>query len=105
MHTSVITESASGGVFDVPAGHPVTLELEEIPGTGDRWMIEPDPAVAVERAELAPHAGAAPGGGGVRRFVVTPREPGDVTVRARLWRDWEGEGSILKRFEVTLRAR
>lgn len=105
MELHVITESASGSVVHAAVGQPVTIQLEEIPTTGYRWRLDPHPDVDVASAEYTAHAASAIGGGGLRRFVLSARAPGDVVVRARLWREWQGEGSTIKRFEVTLRVR
>jgi inhibitor of cysteine peptidase len=103
MRARVITGSADGGMVELAVGEPVILELEETPTTGYRWSLELDPELEVKSANHAQHADSAIGGGGVRRFVVAARTPGERVVRARLWREWGGEGSIIKRFEVSLR--
>ena len=105
MSAHTFDESANGSTITVAVGEPVTLELEEIPTTGYRWHLDADAGLAVASPEYAPYPTSGIGGGGVRRFVVTPQRPGDLRVRAGLWREWEGEGSTIKRFALTLQAR
>ena len=45
------------------------------------------------------------GGGGTRSFTLKAEHPGIMQVRLKLWRDWEGESSIVERFTVTIRVR
>jgi hypothetical protein len=31
------------------------------------------------------------------------KAPGSTTIKLKRWRQWEGEGSVVERFELTLR--
>jgi inhibitor of cysteine peptidase len=78
--------------------------VEENATTGYRWYVAPVADLSVISSSLAPHPGSGVGGGGLRRFVLTATAPGNIQLRAKLWRDWEGDSSVIDRFEIAIRA-
>lgn len=105
MPDQVFTKSMHGKEIDVAVNEPFTIELEETPTTGYRWQVEPSPGLSLISSSLRPHAGGGIGGGGQRQFVMAATTPGRLAVRAKLWRDWQGDQSIIDRFEMTIQAR
>ena len=100
---SVLTEADSNSVKIVRQGEDVRLSLSESPSTGYRWTLRaepPDAATIVSTRWTA--GGAGVGAAGTREFVISVNEPGTVTLHAKLWREWEGEGSAKKRLAFTL---
>jgi inhibitor of cysteine peptidase len=106
MANSVLTEADANTVHALQRGSSVELLLRENPSTGYRWSIdcEPAEAAAVISSDWSP-AGAGVGGTGTRKFVLLIREPGTLMIRAKLWRHWQGEGSVIERLEFTLQVR
>jgi len=102
--TITLTLADSGTAVDLPVGDRLVLQLEENPTTGYRWGLEPldQEVVAVEHVEYAPARGGAVGGGGQRTWTVVARKPGTATLQLKLWRPWEGDASISKRFTARL---
>ena len=104
MADQVFTKSMHGKEIALAVNEPFTVALEEIASTGYRWQVDLTPCLALISSSSAPHAGGGIGGGGHRQFVMTATTPGAIAVRAKLWRDWEGEPSVIERFEITVRA-
>jgi inhibitor of cysteine peptidase len=104
MAGQVFSKSMHGREIAVAVNEPFTVELEEIASTGFRWHVEPVPGLALISSSSVPLAGRGVGGGRHRQFVMTATTPGKIPLRARLWRDWEGEPSVIERFEITVRA-
>lgn len=88
--------------LEVAAGQTFALELPETAGTGFRWHLETQ--LEVVRSEYAPAESGRAGGGGVRRFVLTARSPGDYRVEAVLRRGWQGDASRADAFTATVTA-
>ncbi len=103
MAISVLTAADADTVRIARLGESIKLRLPENPSTGYRWSIDvaPPGAAAVAASGWSP-VGAGVGAGGTREFVITIKEPGKVTLRAKLWREWQGEGSAIQRREFTL---
>jgi inhibitor of cysteine peptidase len=103
MASSLLTEADTDTIRVVQLGESVELRLPENPSTGYRWSIDiaPPEAAAVTASHWSP-AGAGVGAAGTREFLITIKEAGKVTLRAKLWREWQGEGSVIQRREFTL---
>jgi inhibitor of cysteine peptidase len=98
-----LTELDDGRTVEVHLGDAVELRLYENASTGYRWSFEEpeDSRLSVSGGERREEKGAV-GSGGTVRWRLRPKAAGTVPVRLRLWRRWEGEGSIQKRFAATL---
>ncbi|MCF6159178.1 MAG: hypothetical protein E3K32_11580 [wastewater metagenome] len=44
-------------------------------------------------------------GGGLRKFILEAKNQGETTLVFKLWREWEGESSVKRRYHVTLKIR
>jgi inhibitor of cysteine peptidase len=103
MNPVVLTEADAGSVRAVQPGDNVVLSLPETPSTGYRWSIDvshPDVA-SVEPGRRGATAGGI-GARGTREFPIRGTGKGTVMLNAKLWRDWEGENSTIKRLSFTL---
>ena len=105
MAMASFTGAANGTTVEVATKKPFAVLLEENPTTGYRWHLETDPGIRVISSDYEAAAGIGVGGGGTRRFVLTAEKPGEWQVRAKLWRQWLGDASITRRFELAVRAR
>ncbi len=103
MATVLLTEADSNTTRTVPLRESVQVQLSENPSTGYRWSIEiaPPDAATVIASSWRP-AGPGVGAAGMREFVIATKEPGTITLRAKLWREWQGEGSVIERRQFTL---
>ena len=105
MSAITLTRADDGRTVELRPGDDVTLRLEENPTTGYQWTLEPTSGevVALRASDHVRAPGAAVGGGGERVFTLRAEKAGSATVRAKLWRAWEGDRSVTGTFSVTLR--
>ncbi len=107
MAELVLTPTDDGTTKHATVGESVTIRLKEIPSTGYRWSLEFSKPHAVETLEdrWIPPAGSAVGGEGERVFRLRLTAKGEVVLRLKLWRKWQGEGSIIEHHAFTLSVR
>lgn len=91
---------------ELRVGERLEVRLPENPTTGFSWAVDDNDR---QRLTLEDTAYAPPdeagfiGARGQRTFRFTARQPGDVLLKLKYWRIWEGDGSVAERFAVTLR--
>jgi predicted secreted protein len=85
---------------EVGAGTVLTVRLPEQPTTGYRWAIES--AGGLEPGGDRVEPGGAIGGAGTRELLFRATRQGTHELRLKLWREWEGEASVIDRFAVTI---
>ena len=105
--TKIVDARARGTSIDAEVDETVLVRLDETPTTGYRWAIEhvDDQVLQAEGSEFQLPAGAAVGGAGQRTYVFKARNPGSGGIRLKLWREWEGAGSVLDQFEISVRVK
>jgi inhibitor of cysteine peptidase len=98
-----MTETDSGKSVKADVGERLELSLNENPSTGYRWAIEnlDTGVISAQEGDFTPSSGG-PGGGGSMKWSLKAVAPGKTEFRLKLWRPWEGEASVQKRFKVTL---
>ncbi|MFL6706599.1 MAG: protease inhibitor I42 family protein [Massilia sp.] len=96
----VVDESAAGSSVDVAAGDVLAIRLKENATTGYRWTLETGDGVTMEES-IRP--GATPGAGGMHEFRLRAANAGKRQLRWKHWRDWQGDDSIIGRFEIEAR--
>lgn len=103
---AILTERDDGQAIQLRVGERITLELPETAGTGYRWALEePVPAALEVREEPFRPSSSMPGSRGTATWTLLALVPGDVDLRLKLWRSWEGDASIRQRFGATLHIR
>jgi inhibitor of cysteine peptidase len=103
MNPVVLTEADAGSVRVVQPDDDVLLSLPETPSTGYRWSVDashPDVA-SVEPGRRGATSGGV-GAPGTREFPIRGTKKGTVVLNAKLWREWEGENSAVKRLSFRL---
>jgi inhibitor of cysteine peptidase len=95
-----IGKNEDGETITLGVGDRLEIELPESPTTGYLWQLAPIEGVAAEVEDSYVPAGAAPGAGGTRLFVITPRGPGRAELRLALRRSWEPPEKAVERFAV-----
>jgi inhibitor of cysteine peptidase len=91
----------------VPArvGDVVEVRLAENATTGYRWAPDSQEAGMIEAMEAtASYPNGAVGSGGEAIFRFRVIGPGSATLALKSWRHWEGAGSVIQRFAVTIDA-
>ena len=98
-----LTEEDDGKTVETHVGDALDLNLHENATTGYRWAFDGLDAKMIDAQEVG-HVvpSGAVGSAGVTRWTLKAIAPGTSGVRLKLWRHWEGDSSIQKRFEVIL---
>ena len=81
------------------------ISLKENPSTGFRWSLEKsnDEILELLNSDYIQASGPEVGSGGKRIWKFIAKKTGDVHLVLKLWRAWEGNRSIVKRFEAIIR--
>jgi inhibitor of cysteine peptidase len=100
---SILTSADNGRTVDLRVGEKVTLRLPENPSTGYRWAVDAAEMSLVE-IEEGEHVATSKmiGGGGDAQWLIKAKAPGAAQMKLKRWRPWEGERSVVERYEVTL---
>lgn len=103
-----LTEKDNGKSVVAHVGDTIELSLPENPSTGFRWALEQDKTQHLEILDVSrqPAADMAMPGRGNRhvwRFRIL--QAGDTQLALRLWRTWEGDKSIIERYNVVIAVR
>lgn len=96
----IITERDHGRSFDVKVRDVITVRLKENPTTGYRWSVQI--AHGLEQTSDNFEASDAIGSEGVRVFKFRTISVGSSDLRLKKLREWEGEGSVIDRFNVKI---
>jgi len=102
--TITLTRADNGNAVALRVGDRLVLRLEENPSSGYRWALEThdENVVSLQHQEYGSSPHAAVGGGGQRSWTFIAQKAGTDTLQLKLWRAWEGDSSITRRFTVTL---
>ena len=94
----------NGQTVELHRGDTLVIRLPDNPTTGFRWAVDSfDSEVMTRLQEEYSSASSAIGGGGLRRFAFQASSTGSSVIALKLWRSWEGEGSVRSRFQVTVK--
>ena len=104
MNHLALTQDDKNKTFELATGESVVLSLQENPTTGYVWAVTGyEDVLALQESDYAP-ASSAIGSHGTRRFSFVAKKPGAVMLRFKLWREWEGDASIIESFNINIRA-
>ena len=101
----VLASADNNRTAELRVGERFRVSLPENPGTGYTWAIdETDRRLLVlDDTEYAEPTESSIGARGRRIFAFTARQPGEVALKLKYWRFWDGDGSIAERYGVTLK--
>jgi inhibitor of cysteine peptidase len=104
MSTITLTQADKGKSITVHTGDEISINLTENPTTGYRWTIDQTgPTVlASQNPTFSSAPSGAIGSGGIRTFTFIAKQPGTVRLQLRLWRRWQGDSSIIDRYDITV---
>ena len=99
-----LTDADNGTSVTIQPGEHVAIHLTENPTTGFQWALQQGNEKIVELLDSAyvRAAGSGLGSAGQRVLTCKARHSGTVLLRLKLWRAWERDTSVMKRFEVTI---
>jgi inhibitor of cysteine peptidase len=102
MADYTLTSQENGHHLQLSRGDTLRVVLRDISTTGYRWAIDAlnESVLGLVNTDLTP-AGAV-GGGGVRTIHFVANAPGQTQLRLKLWREWEGDRSVIERFEAAV---
>lgn len=102
----MLTRADNNRTAELRVGERLEVRLPENPSTGFSWAVDENDRrlLALEDTAYAlPVEAGFIGARGQRTFSFTARQPGDVALKLKYWRVWEGDGSVTERLAVTLR--
>ena len=104
MDGAMLTSNDNGKTIKVADGDTIFVRLHENSTTGYRWDVDKldEKMVQMERANYD-RASDAVGSGGEATWAVKPQARGTAKVSMKLWREWEGDDSVVDRFGFTLK--
>jgi inhibitor of cysteine peptidase len=99
-----LTVEDNGGSFDVSQGDRIRIELASNPTTGFEWAVDNiNPSVLrYEGAMYEADDTSLVGQGGTQRITFQAINPGESVIQLKYWRSWEGDDSVVDRFEITV---
>lgn len=110
MATITLTNADNERLLEAHPGDENLLLLAETATTGYRWHVgQAEGGIGLQSdgyqtPEQTEGKGIQFGRGGIRRYRFRVVAPGTFRLALKNWREWEGEGSVLERFAVTVRA-
>jgi inhibitor of cysteine peptidase len=98
-----LTEADNGKTIALHRGDAVVVRLSVPAATGYSWAWEDRGADIVRVVDDASaQIGTAVGGQRYVQWTLEATSTGAARLRLKQWREWEGDASIVKRFEVLL---
>lgn len=100
-----LAQADTGGTFEVHQGDGIVIELEENLTTGYQWeLVSVDEEIAgLHSSEYSLPDDAQIGEGGRRILTFEAHSVGSTEIHLKQYRPWEGDRSIIERFDVTLK--
>ncbi len=92
----------NGSSIQADAGSTIIISLESNPGTGYAWALDTtDPNVIENISSDAKSPGATAIGTGINQyFTFKALKKGNCKISLKNKRQWEGDASAIKRFEI-----
>ena len=99
-----LTDTDSGKTIVAHTGDQITIQLAANATTGFAWAIDKTDTtvLALQRETYTPYPGGGLGSGGTAVFIFRAQHPGTVHLQLKYWRSWEGDSSIVKRYDVAI---
>lgn len=101
----VLTRADNNRIAELRAGERLEVRLPENPTTGYAWAVDETDRrlLALDNTRYAPPELGSIGARGQRILIFTARQPGEVALKLKYWRIWEGDASVTERFAITVR--
>jgi inhibitor of cysteine peptidase len=97
----ILSEQDRGRTVEVAEGDIITVRLRENPTTGYRWSVETTDGLELVGDDFEAGGGAI-GAAGERVLEFRATRPGSHKLRLKNWREWEGDASVIDRFEADI---
>ena len=102
----LLKQADNNHTAELRVGERFTVSLPENPSTGYTWAIDETDRqlLALEGTAYAePDEGGFVGARGRRIFTFSAQQAGEVVLRLKYWRFWDGDASTTERYAVTLK--
>ncbi|HLZ60111.1 MAG TPA: protease inhibitor I42 family protein [Ktedonosporobacter sp.] len=101
---TTLTSADQGKTVTVHTGDKIIIQLGENPSTGYTWAVASSDEQILKLQDSAYTATppVQPGSGGTRTFTFVAQKSGTVPLQLKYWRSFEGDRSIVRRFEATI---
>jgi inhibitor of cysteine peptidase len=102
-----LTHADNGKSVTMQVNDLLIVSLDENLTTGFQWVLDTNEGdlVTLQASEYIPSAGSGVGGGGQRLLTFKAQRVGTGRLQFKLWRQWEGEPSIIERFIFKIQVR
>lgn len=99
-----LTQADNGKSIVMQVNDFLVVSLDENATNGFQWTVDSDgsPLVELQASEYIRATELGVGRGGQRVLTFKAEHTGTTELQLKLWREWEGESSIVKRFTITL---
>jgi inhibitor of cysteine peptidase len=96
----VLSETDRDRTVTINKGSVLTVRLKENPTTGYRWFVSMIEGIEI----ISDHndAGGPIGASSVRVFKFRLNKTGSYNLKMKHWREWEGEASVIDRFNIKI---
>jgi inhibitor of cysteine peptidase len=103
----ILTRADHNRSAEVRVGERLAVRLPENPATGYTWAIDETDRrrLALDSTDYAAPTEGFIGARGQRAFIFTARQPGEVALKLKYWRFWEGDASVTERYAITVQVR
>ena len=107
MPDITLTQADNGAALEITPGSRILLQLAENPTTGYVWAVDEldQQVLTVEDSSISLAPDPQVGGGGNRILTFRAVAPGAAHLRLKLWREWQGDTSVMNRFEAAIQVR
>jgi len=105
--TLILTRADHNRSAEIRVGERLMVRLPENPSTGYTWAIDETDRrlLALDSTDYAVPTEGFVGARGLRAFTFTARQPGEVALKFKYWRFWEGDASTTEHYAVTVQIR
>lgn len=100
----ILTRTDHNRSAEIRVGERLVVRLPENPSTGYTWAIDETDRrlLALDSTDYAAPTEGFVGARGQRTFAFTARQPGEVALKFKYWRFWEGDASTTDHYAITV---
>lgn len=103
----ILSRADNNRTAEVKTGERIMVRLPANPSTGFSWAIDETSRqlLALDSTAFVEATEAYVGAKGWQTFTFTARQVGEVALKLKYWRFWEGDASVTERYAITLQIR
>jgi inhibitor of cysteine peptidase len=103
MPETILTQAENHQSIQVSLNDAIVICLPENPTTGYRWTVDQidQDKLTLQSTHFSLSA-AGVGVGGEKTLTFKANQSGIVHLQLKLWREWEGDASIIDRYQISV---